>query len=288
MGLLERINSQKGKDSQIVNIELKNIVPNPDQPRKRFKKLKELAATIQKHGLQNPILVKSIGNEYIIITGERRWRACKKYTNLKVLPCIINNELDEKKIRYLQLIENLQREDLELLEEAYAYRDILNDGRKQVDLADEIGVSATEINKSLKLLKLAGKIQKDLANCPDVPKSLLLEIASEEEEKQLELWAAYQSGEVTKREEVRAKKIAAKKKNKIVDKEGEEIWKTVKKAVKKNPDLPARLVNISKLSALPSEVLWPVVAAAIKKDKSLAKQLLDRNEVKKLLSKQEK
>lgn len=288
MGLLESINSQKGEGPHVVNIEVKNIVPDPNQPRKRFEGLEDLATTIQEHGLQNPIHVLQNGGKYIIITGERRWRSCKEHTDLKVLPCIIHDKSDMGKIKYLQLIENLQREGLGLLEEAQAYQNILSDGRKQVELSAEIGVSVTEINKSLKLLKLAGKIQDDLAKYPDVPKSLLIEIAGEEEEKQLELWAAYQSGEVTKREDIRAKKITGKKKNEIADKEAEEIWRTVRKAVKKDPSVAAKVINPAKLTLLPPEVLWPVIAVVIKKDKSLAKELLDKSEVKKLLGKKEK
>ena len=284
MGLLRNISSQKANGSQIHNIEIERIVPDPHQPRKNFANLEELATTISRYGLQNPLHVKKTGEQFIIITGERRWRACKEYTDLKVVPCIIHDRVDAKDIRHLQLIENLQRDDLGLLEQAEAFQDILHEGGKQIDLAAEVGISVTEINKSLKLLRLADIIKNELADYPEVPKSILIEIAGEDEQLQLELWNSYKSGEITNRQQLRNKKKSdTTRPNAVADQEADEIWKTVKKAVKRDPSVAERIINRAKISDLPAEVLWGVVATAVKKDKSLVRQLFNNSEIKKLL-----
>jgi len=109
-------------------IALDRIFPNPDQPRKEFsqRRLEELAQSIKESGLMEPIVVTRRGARYMIIAGERRFRACK-LAGLTEVP-VREIEADDQKVAELALLENLQREDLNLIEEAQAYQDLLNRG----------------------------------------------------------------------------------------------------------------------------------------------------------------
>ncbi|MGM9526107.1 MAG: ParB/RepB/Spo0J family partition protein, partial [Peptococcaceae bacterium] len=116
----EIVETHNGKDG-IVELELDMIFPNPDQPRKSFDedKLTDLAESIKEHGVLQPIIVAPRGEKYMIIAGERRYRASGR-AGLKTIPALIR-ELDDEKIMELALIENVQRDDLTPIEEARAY-----------------------------------------------------------------------------------------------------------------------------------------------------------------------
>lgn len=259
MGLLKNI-SRKETKIQIEEIEIAKIIPDPSQARKNFSGLKELANTIKKHGLQNPIHVRPQNNQYIIISGERRWRACREYTDFTVIQCyIITKDIDEKKIRYLQLIENIQRQDLTPLEEAHAYKSILESGEiKQRDLASEIGMSETVISKSLRLTTLPEAIQTELQKYPVIPKAVLLEIAKEEKtpEFQLELWDKVKSGDLTKREDLVEKRRERKqrktgfKKKDLQEMDEDEVLKIVLKAVQKDKGIIKKLLNAAQFGKI--------------------------------------
>lgn len=152
------------KNKQIQDIELDKIVPNRYQPRREFSddSIKELAETLDKDGLLQPIVVREDGEDhYEIIAGERRYRAAKSL-NWETIPAIVNNMNDDQAAS-LALIENLQREDLNPIDEAKAYTNLmkLND-LTQTALAKDIGKSQSYVANKLRLLKLDDDVQKAL------------------------------------------------------------------------------------------------------------------------------
>ncbi len=147
-------NSNDKGGSILVNIN--DIEPNRNQPRKDFDEeaLNELAESIEMHGLIQPIVVRpNLDGTYMIIAGERRWRACR-IANLSEVPVIIK-ETDDKTLMEIALIENLQREDLNAVEEALGYKALLEDySLTQEDVAKRMGKSRSAVTNSLRLLSL--------------------------------------------------------------------------------------------------------------------------------------
>ena len=139
-----------------VQVNINDIEPNRDQPRKDFdeKTLSELADSISQHGLIQPIVVKpTIDGRYSIIAGERRWRACR-LAGLSEVPVIIK-EADEQTLMEIALIENLQREDLNAVEEALGYRSLIDGyGLTQDEVAKKMGKSRSAVTNALRLLNL--------------------------------------------------------------------------------------------------------------------------------------
>ena len=117
---------EKEDIQRIEEIDTNLICPNPNQPRKIFEqdKLEELTESIKKYGVIQPIIVRKDADFYTIIAGERRWRACKN-ANIKSMPCIVR-DIENKNASEIALIENIQREDLNPIEEALAYRSLIN------------------------------------------------------------------------------------------------------------------------------------------------------------------
>ena len=148
------------KDGEVVlNIELDKIKPNPYQPRKVFdeEKIDELAASISENGVFQPIIVRQFNDQYIIVAGERRFRACQKL-KIKTIPAIVRS-YDESKVAEIALIENLQRENLTAMEEAIAYQTIMRElGLTQVELAKKIGKSRSYITNVVGLLSLPEEV----------------------------------------------------------------------------------------------------------------------------------
>jgi ParB family chromosome partitioning protein len=152
-------------EKSVSEIEISKIFANPNQPRKVFDEtaLKELSDSIKKHGVIMPIIVNKSGDRFMIIAGERRFRA-SKLAGLDKVPVIIKN-YDERQIKEISLIENLQREDLNPIEAATAMRSLMNDyGMTQEDLADRIGKSRPAIANTLRLLDLTPEVIKMVAN----------------------------------------------------------------------------------------------------------------------------
>lgn len=153
------VNGDLNKGVEEMDIEL--IIPNPDQPRKNFDEdlLNELAISIKRYGIIQPITVVKNGLKYIIIAGERRYRACK-IAGLKKIPVIIK-DYTEKECKEIALIENLQREDLNPIEEAVAFRKLIDEyNLSQEELANNLGKSRPAIANSLRLLTLHPQVQK--------------------------------------------------------------------------------------------------------------------------------
>lgn len=153
------------KNKQIQDIELSKIKPNRFQPRHQFSEdsINELAQTLDKEGLLQPIVIREIDDGYEIIAGERRFRAAKSLGWEKI-PAIVNN-MDDDQAASLALIENLQRENLNPIDEAEAYTNLmkLND-LTQTALAKDIGKSQSYVANKLRLLKLTPKVQSYLAS----------------------------------------------------------------------------------------------------------------------------
>ena len=144
-----------------VRMKIDEIEPNRMQPRKKFDEdaLQELAESIKQYGLIQPIVVKKNNDYYEIVVGERRWRAAR-IAGLKEVPVIIK-EYDNKESMEIAIVENLQREDLNPIEEAEAYRRLIDEfGLKQDEAAQKVSKSRTAVTNALRLLKLDERVQK--------------------------------------------------------------------------------------------------------------------------------
>ena len=148
------------ENNEIVELSLSELRPNPYQPRKKFddEALEELSLSIKEHGVFQPIIVKKTIKGYDIVAGERRFRASKK-AGLTTIPAIIK-EFSDDEMMQISLLENLQREDLTAIEEAKAYKSIIEaSGITQEELATRVGKSRSHITNMLGLLKLPLSIQ---------------------------------------------------------------------------------------------------------------------------------
>ncbi|HRY82823.1 MAG TPA: ParB/RepB/Spo0J family partition protein [Candidatus Moranbacteria bacterium] len=154
---------KKDESKSIVEIEISSIIPNPQQPRKFFDeaKLNELADSIKEHGIIQPIVVSKVGGQFEIIAGERRFQAAKIAGLLKV-PAIIRETDDQQKLE-LAIVENIQRQDLNLIEEAKSYIKLTNEfGLTQDEVAKKLGKSRSAVANKIRLLNLPIEIQKAL------------------------------------------------------------------------------------------------------------------------------
>ena len=158
--------TNKKEDSQKagqVEINITEIEPNREQPRRKFDEdsLMELAESIRQYGVLQPLLVQKKKDHYEIIAGERRWRAAK-IAGIKKVPVIIK-ELSDREIVEISLIENIQREDLNPIEEAEAFQRLLNEFHlKQDELAERVSKSRTAVTNSIRLLKLDQRVRQML------------------------------------------------------------------------------------------------------------------------------
>lgn len=190
-----------GRDEQrLVEIPIDQIDPDPEQPRKHLGDLSELAASIQSHGLLQPIIVVATEDKrYRILAGERRFSACKK-AQLEAIPCIVRSVEEQQKLE-LQIIENIHRKDLNPVEEAESYERLKTQfDYSQRDLAKHVGKSASSINEALRILSLDAAVLDDVRTSEQASKSVLLEIAKEENPKrQMRLWKKAKEGKLTVR-----------------------------------------------------------------------------------------
>lgn len=144
-------------------IDINKIEANENQPRKVFddEKIEELAASIKENGLIQPIIVRKYNRNYQIIAGERRFRACK-LAGLKTVPCIIK-DIDDKQVDTYAIIENIQRENLSPIEEAKAYKTLIDTyNMNQTELANKVGKKQSTIANKLRLLKLSDDVKEAL------------------------------------------------------------------------------------------------------------------------------
>lgn len=167
---------KKENNTGVLEIDINKIKPNPNQPRKNFDQdaLNELAASIKVHGIVQPIVLnQQPDGQYLIIAGERRWRAAN-ICGLKTVPAVIKNYTD-KQIKEISIIENLQREDLNPIEAAKAIKELMDEyGLTQETVSDRIGKSRSNVANTLRLLSLypdvmemveKGKISSGHARC---------------------------------------------------------------------------------------------------------------------------
>jgi ParB family chromosome partitioning protein len=144
-------------------VKITQIEPNRGQPRQHFNEdsLQELADSIKQHGIIEPLIVQKKGGQYDIIAGERRWRAAR-LAGLKEVPVIVK-EYSDQEVFEIALIENIQRENLNPIEEAVAYKKLIDEFcLKQDDVANRVGKSRTAVTNSMRLLKLDNRVQQML------------------------------------------------------------------------------------------------------------------------------
>ncbi|MCI7303392.1 ParB/RepB/Spo0J family partition protein [Ihubacter massiliensis] len=159
----KKINSEKADEIRAQGIEfidINDIKPNENQPRKVFDdvKLQELANSIKEHGLIQPVILRQAKKGYEIVAGERRWRACRK-AGLKEIPCMIKELTDEQNM-LVAIIENMQREDLNPIEEAEGLNQMISSfGMTQEEVSKSVGKSRPYITNSLRLLKLPQEVR---------------------------------------------------------------------------------------------------------------------------------
>lgn len=149
--------------NRLEDIPVKDIRPNPRQPRKKFDRdaLEEMAKSVKNFGVVQPIIVRPVGTEYELIAGERRWRAAQE-AGLEKIPAVIRQSTETDSLE-MALIENLHRSDLNGLEEANAYQQLLEDfALTHEELSRRVGKSRTTITNTLRLLQLPPRIQKEL------------------------------------------------------------------------------------------------------------------------------
>ncbi|WKY47742.1 ParB/RepB/Spo0J family partition protein [Eubacteriaceae bacterium ES3] len=165
-GIQNEVSAENGESENLVfHVKTSRLRPNPDQPRKVFdqEKLEELGSSIKEHGIIQPLVVKPENRGYTIIAGERRWRAAG-LAGLKEVPVIVK-DLPPDEVLEIAIIENVQRENLNCMEEAKAYEGLMETfNMTQGEIGIRIGKSRTAITNALRLLKLPGVVQEALSN----------------------------------------------------------------------------------------------------------------------------
>ena len=151
------------KDHAAAEIDIDLISPNPQQPRTRFAEehLEDLARSIKANGVVQPIVLRQVDGKYQIVAGERRWRASQK-AGLRKIPAVVR-EVSDDKLLEIALIENIQRQELNPIEEAAAYRKLIDTiGLTQEQVSERVGRERSLVATSVRLLKLPGEIQRAL------------------------------------------------------------------------------------------------------------------------------
>lgn len=157
--VLKEMKDTENKEETIKKIKILEIEPNVTQARKKFDEeaLNELAQSIKTYGILQPIIVEKKDGFYRIIAGERRWRAAK-IAGIEEIPCLVRDE-DEQRNKEISLIENIQRENLNPIEKALGYRELIdNYNLRQQDLADKLGISRTNVTNTLRILNLDKRV----------------------------------------------------------------------------------------------------------------------------------
>jgi len=208
--LLPEIGQAESRNLLYCGIE--EILPNPSQPRKHFdeSKLQELADSVREKGILEPLLVRRTDQGYELIVGERRWRAAQK-AGLREVPVLVK-EVEGKEVFEISLIENLQREDLNPIEEAEAFKHLIEEFHiSQDDLSKRIGKDRTTITNTLRLLKLPLEVRSQLLQNRITSGHARALLSLENKEKQKELCALIIKKGLSVREAERlAKQWAAK------------------------------------------------------------------------------
>ena len=157
--IIDEVKEDKIEGEKIQKIKIIDIEPNRNQPRKNFdsEAIEELAESIKVYGIIQPIIVNKKDGYYEIVAGERRWRAAKK-AGITEMPCIIRDD-DERKTKEIALIENIQREDLNPIEKAKGFKELIDEyGLKQQELADIMGMNRSTVTNCLRILNLDPRV----------------------------------------------------------------------------------------------------------------------------------
>lgn len=207
------VNKDEGNQIEgITFVNINDIKPNTNQPRKDFdeEKLNELATSIKEHGLIQPVILRRHKTGYELVAGERRWRACRKAA-LKEIPCIIKDLTDEENM-LVTIIENVQREDLNPIEEAEGFNQmIVTYGLTQEMVSKSVGKSRPHITNTLRLLKLPEKV-KGMVSSGALSAGHVRALAGiKDEQRQIELASHAASEGLSVREMERLAKQAPKK-----------------------------------------------------------------------------
>ncbi len=209
------------KDDSVQMVKLSSIEPNREQPRQKFDEdgLAELADSIKQHGVLEPLMVRKNKDYYEIIAGERRWRAAKM-AGVKEVPVVVKDYTDQEIIE-IGLIENIQRENLNPIEEAIAYKRLLEEfNLKQDEVAERVSKSRTAVTNSMRLLKLDERVQQMIVDemITTGHARALLAISNKDEQYELAT-------------RVFDEKLSVRETEKLV-----KNWKNPKKTKKKKPD----------------------------------------------------
>lgn len=200
-----------GSILRLTNIPIEQVEPDPNQPRKDLGDISDLVASVSVHGVIEPVLVRELEkNRFMLVAGERRFSAAKQ-AGLKEIPAIVRDDFTDDARFEVQLVENLHRKDLNVIETAMAYRVLIDQhGYSQRKLADRIGRSVSGINEILRVLTLpTDVVESVLTSEHSSNRSLLLEIAKlPGEGEQRSAWNAAKAGQLTVRA-ARAKKTHA-------------------------------------------------------------------------------
>ena len=186
--LISSANALENARDSVLEVKINDVEPNADQPRKVFdqERLQALAESIKEHGVVQPIIVRQDGSRYVIVAGERRWRAAK-LAGLKTIPVVVK-ELSSRQVMEIALIENLQREDLNPIEEAEAYQKLMDEySMTQEEVAKLVGKSRAAIANSVRLLTLAKEIREMLVDGRLTSGHARTLVAIEDENRQKEL-----------------------------------------------------------------------------------------------------
>ena len=223
----EQIKEYKVAGDSVLFIDINDIKPNSSQPRQFFneEKIDELAVSITAHGVIQPIVLKEADGGYEIIAGERRWRAARK-AGLKRVPAILK-ELTKEQLMIISLIENIQREDLNPIEEAEAFQRMYKEfGLKQEDISRNVGKSRPYITNSLRLLKLPEEIQKMVLEGRLTNGHARALITIENVEKQILL-----------AEKIATEELSVRETERLVQETSQKSKRVLKKATEKHADI---------------------------------------------------
>ena len=210
----------------VVTLRLSQIEPNRDQPRKIFSEeaLNELADSIREHGVLQPLLVRPLpGGSYQLVAGERRWRA-SRMAGLQEVPVVIR-EMDEEEAMEIALIENLQREDLNAIEEATGYKQLMERyGMTQEQVAKRVGKSRPAIANALRLLNLPQKVMDMVGEGEVSPGHARALLAFDDQDRIVEIAQKVKTGKYSVRDIERMAKNQDEKKEKAAKAPEEPAW----------------------------------------------------------------
>jgi len=232
----------KKSNGNIEEIDVVRVVPNPYQPRKNFnpEKLQELSDSIKQHGILQPIVVSQSGNQYELIMGERRLQAAK-LAGLTKISAIVREATEQQKLE-MAIIENIQRHDLDPVEEAKSYTKLVQEfGLKQEEVANKVGKSRSAVANKLRLLGLPVEIQRAIIEGKITEGHAKAILAVENPEKQRALFDLIVKDNLTVRQiEDKAREISVRKHKRVVARDAE--------IKKKEEDLIAKLGTKVKVS----------------------------------------